>query len=116
MNPSRNRRQSTRSKTLQFIDFIQRDGEGKIVARGLGRTLNLSEKGGLLETTVSFEPGQRLALTLGLAEELLELQGEVLRLEPCEGGFRVALVFQDLDTERRAVLQRFLAASPGIGR
>lgn len=110
MNMSPNRRKSSRFDSLHFLEYLLRNAAGEIVARGLGRTLNVSAEGLLLETHVAFVPGQRLTLTLGLEDELVDLQAQVVRVEPGGEGFRVALVLSGTDAGARAFLQRYLQA------
>lgn len=110
MTMPQNRRKTSRFASLHFLEYLLRNAAGDIVSRGLGRTLNVSEEGLLLETYVAFVPGQVLTLTLGLEEDLLELQAQVTRVEPGGEGFRVALVLSGSEAEARALLQRYLQA------
>ncbi|MDH3997679.1 MAG: PilZ domain-containing protein, partial [Desulfuromonadales bacterium] len=71
------RRRSERRYALKFLDYEIIDEEGKILGRGLARTLDISETGLRLETGQFFDPGQRLRITLGLDNDLIQVEGMV---------------------------------------
>jgi hypothetical protein len=76
------RRNAERRYALNFLDYEILSLTGEIVGHGLARTLNVSTTGLLLETGQFFEAGQQLAITLCLKNEIVKLQGTVVRSQP----------------------------------
>jgi hypothetical protein len=76
------RRQTERRYALNFLDYEVISQDGKILGRGLARTLNVSENGLRLETGQFFDPGQRLRITLGLDNSLVQVNGRVVNSQP----------------------------------
>jgi len=104
-------RSSTRRDTLNLLDYILLDESGQEVDRAMARTLNVSEKGILLETHTSLAPGQVLLITMGLRNTLFEFKGRVAHCESCEAESHCSGVeFLDLSQEALAILREFLAA------
>jgi c-di-GMP-binding flagellar brake protein YcgR len=84
------------------------DGTGP-VGEGIGKTLNISESGILLETHFPVETGQGIDLTLALAEELIDLKGEVVHSRVDEKGVsRTGIRFKEMDAEGLRVLKQFV--------
>src|SRR5688572_19910437 len=88
---------------------LQVGDEGAVVE---ARAVNLSTGGMLVASTQPFEPGERLAVTVSLGDELgvMTLTGEVVRVDPGDepdGGVGVALKFVDVDDGAQARLQQF---------
>ena len=78
---SNSERRYVRMESLNLLDYVLVDEKGEILARAMGRTLNISEKGILLETHIKFEPGQLLLITIGLEEDLVDFKGLVKHAE-----------------------------------
>jgi hypothetical protein len=104
-------RRYVRLDALNLLDYVLLDEKGQIVTRAMGRTLNISEKGILLETHIPLEPGRILLLTIGLEEDLVELKGQVKHAEPRdEKSFGAGIEFLEIDEEGSRVLLNYLKA------
>jgi hypothetical protein len=57
------------------LSYVCLDEKDKIVKQGMGRTLNVSESGILLETHFPIDNKHIVTLTLGLEEELVDIKG-----------------------------------------
>ena len=68
------------------LSHITVSEEGEIVYQGMGRTLNLSESGILLETKFEIPAGDLLMLSIGLEDDLMELKGKVVFSKETEPG------------------------------
>ena len=95
------RRQAERRYALKFLDYEIISATGEVLGRGLARTLNVSESGLRLETGQFFEPGQKLRITLGLENDLVQVDGRVVNSQPetddlCSTGF-MFLEFDEAD-------------------
>ena len=112
------RRKDERRYALNFLDYEILDDSGEVVGRGLARTLNISEDGLRLETSLFFEPGQQLRITLGLDNDLVQVTGRVINSQPendelCSSG----VLFVELDGQDRHTYQKhFEALKTVLGR
>ena len=77
----------------------------------MGRTLNVSESGMLLETTFLVPANDPVIISLGLEDEILDVHGRVIYSKATEDGkFETGIEFTDLDDNTLPQLQRFIAA------
>lgn len=102
------RRRSGRFETLNLLDNIVLGKKGEPVARGMGRTLNISEVGLLFESNVACDMDQMLIITIALEEDLVEIKGLVRHLEPFGDKFRLGIEFIEIKEEDRKILKKFL--------
>ena len=108
---SKDKREYERKDSLNLIDYIIKGKDGSPVSRGMGRTLNLSEKGILLETHVRMEHGQELVLTIGLKDEIVEIKGVVTHGEACgTDGFCAGIEFKEMGPEDKEIVKKYLEA------
>ena len=90
------------------LSYICIDEAGNVIHEGMGRTLNVSETGILLETTFATEPGQTLNVTLAIGEDLLDVNGEVVRAEEKDEVCHTGVEFRDLSEDDRAKIREFM--------
>ncbi len=111
----RERRESTRKDSLNFLDYVVLDQDGLVVDQGMGRTRNVSEKGLLLQTHVPLEDYHTVLITLGLEDEVVELKGTVVHEEFCpDEGICSGIEFTQINDSERAVLQKYLKAFKAV--
>ena len=104
-------RSSDRKDTLNLLDYVVVDESGKELARAMARTLNVSEKGILLETHLPFDRGQKLLITIGLKDNLFEFEGQVVHSEKMsEEVYNYGIELMDVSDEGREILLQFLKA------
>jgi len=104
-------RKFIRRDSLNLLDYVVLDEEGNTEDHGMGRTLNVSENGILLETHISLRLKQSLLITLGLEEDLIDLKGEVVHTkETDEDLSQSGIVFVEIDDEGQRILNRYLEA------
>jgi Tfp pilus assembly protein PilZ len=103
------RRHAERRHTHHLLDYAVLDERGEVVERQVGRTINVSEEGLLLDTPDFIDPGRTVLVTLALKEEMVELRGRVAHVRPAvEERFHAGIEFQEMDEAGRRVLQRYL--------
>jgi len=102
------RRSSERFATLNFVYYTQPGcEEGEV--ENMGRTLDASERGLLIQTHVPLPIGQRLMLSVGLGDNIVELGGEVVHCVDDENGMsRSGVEFDSLDADQAEKLTTFL--------
>ena len=109
MNES-GKRKHERIDSLNLV-YVGVNEDDTLVQQGMGRTLNVSESGILLETHFPIEENSQVVLTLGLKEELIDFRGVVVRLLPGEAGMhKIGIEFADIDVADKEILSRYIAA------
>ena len=107
------KRESERKPSLNLLDYVLLDPDGKPYNRAMARTLNVSEKGILLETHMEIPPGQMMLITLGLDDDLVEIKGRVTHSECCRTDAEkccAGIEFLEMTDNDRRVLRRYLRA------
>ncbi|MEE8481328.1 MAG: PilZ domain-containing protein [Desulfobacterales bacterium] len=80
-----------------------------IIKQGMGRTLDVSESGILLETHFLMELQDQLSLTIGLEDDLVEMKGRVVYCNEEEGGkFKVGIEFFEVDEKALQMLEQYI--------
>jgi c-di-GMP-binding flagellar brake protein YcgR len=102
------RRRSERKYSLNLLDNIVLGDTGETIAHEMGRTVNISENGLLLETHLPFQLQQVLIITVALDENLVEIKGRVKFVEPCGEMFRSGIEFLEIDDKGRQTLNKYL--------
>lgn len=72
------RRVNTRVKTVNLISYVSLDENGKPLEQGMGRTLNISQGGLLIETKVPIEAQYILLMAVDINDELVDIKGGVV--------------------------------------
>lgn len=106
---SENKRKHERIQSLN-LSYICLDEEENIIKQGMGRTLNISESGILLETHFPIESQHVVQLTISLEEDLLDLKGKPVHIHSREEGkYEIGIQFVDLDQRAAALLKKFIS-------
>lgn len=112
------RREAERRYALNFLDYEILSEQGDVLGRGLARTLNVSKTGLRLETGQFFDPGQKLRITLGLENDLVQVTGRIVNSQPetdelCTSG----VMFLEFDeTDQSIYQQHFEALKKALGK
>ena len=106
---SENKRKHERIQSLN-LSYICLDENQNIVKQGMGRTLNISESGILLETHFPIEPKHVVQLTISLEENLLDLKGKPVHVRSIdEGKYEIGIQFVGLDQSSSDLLKKFIS-------
>jgi len=108
---TREKRKHYRVDSLNLLSYTCLDEEGNFAKHGMGRTLNVSESGILLETHIELEPQHAILLTIGLEEDLVEIRAQVMhsKMGP-EGKAESGIHFFEMDEPTKAVLTKYVKA------
>jgi CRP-like cAMP-binding protein len=111
-NDSREKRKHARIASLNLINYQCMDENHEFVASGMGRTLNVSLSGILLETHVAIESRRAVSLAIGLEEEVVTVLGRIVYCRKGrEGMFHSGVHFFDSDDAAAfAILSRYILA------
>jgi len=105
---SDNKRKHQRIPSLN-LSYICLDENNNIVKQGMGRTLNISESGILLETHFPIEPEYLVLMTIALKEDLLEIKGKPIHSRSNETGeFEIGIEFLEPDQDSIRLLENFI--------
>jgi len=104
-----------RLESLNLVSFSHRGRDGKLDLEGVGRTLDLSEGGILLEIVSSVpELSEVLEITIGVRKDIIKVHGRIVHQRQLENGhFALGISFTDLSPTGRTVITRFLEQEEG---
>jgi hypothetical protein len=108
----------TRQEQRKFIrihslnlSYVLIDGDGDADRQTMGRTLDVSETGIRLETHLPVEIGRRLMLSLGLEDEVVDIQGQVVHAaKNADGRHELGIALLEPDAAAREVIKKFIEA------
>lgn len=96
------------------LSYVCLDEDDKVIKQGMGRTLNVSESGILLETHFPIDRGHTVTLTLGLGEDLVDIKGRPIHTRTNTGGkHEVGIEFIDLEQKASRSLKKYIDAFRG---
>ena len=103
------KRKHLRVDTLNLLNYVCMDDEGNVIKHGMGRTLNVSESGILLETHVPLEEQRDILLTIGFEDDLVDVKGKIVHSKPSEGEyFQSGIQFMEQDEQVRSILKLYI--------
>ena len=105
------KRHCPRIQALNLISYSCIGESEKIESQGMGRTLNISEEGILIETYVSIDPKYSIALSIGLEDELINITGQIIFSQPGKNEkFEAGIEFLETDESTLDVLRKYIKA------
>jgi hypothetical protein len=111
------KRKSQRIGTLNLISYACLDQDNHIFKQGMGRTLNVSEGGILMETHVRMDSEGEVLLSIAMEEELMDFRGKVSYCSArADGKFESGIEFKELDEIRTGFLKQFILLFKGQQR
>ena len=106
------KRKHNRIDSMHLLNYIYTDDTSQGTMQGMGRTLNVSESGILLEThTPPISVGSLVSLTIGFEEDVVDIKGRVIYTKESENDmFESGIEFFDVDENAIEILGRYIAA------
>lgn len=105
------KRKHFRIDSLNLLNYIHYDESEVESTQGMGRTLNVSESGILLETHHAIDSGDIVSLTIGFEEDMVDIKGRVIYLNKNDRDmFESGIEFFDIDANAQKVLRKYIAA------
>lgn len=105
------KRLNNRISSKNLISYVYTDQSNETIGSGMGRTLNVSESGIMLETHDPIDVDMNILLSIGLEEQLIDIHGKVVRSQQDDKGiFNIGIQFIDLDDAARQLLSKFIEA------
>ena len=104
-------RKHKRIHSTNLLNYVCLDEKGEAFAQGMGRTLNVSESGILLEIHAALPPQTLLSLTIGMEEQIIDIQGTAVYSKlNADGSYETGIEFIDIEAAELAVLQKYIQA------
>ena len=115
MQPS-DKRKHARIDSTNLVSYECQDAERVVAKAGMGRTLNVSEGGILLETHQAVDAEAKVALTIAMEDEIMVIQGRVAFCRRREDGrYETGLEFTEADAKKASFLKQSLTLMQGEG-
>jgi c-di-GMP-binding flagellar brake protein YcgR len=107
---STEQRKTVRINSLN-LSYIGIDENNVTVKQAMGRTLNVSANGILMETHFPIDSKQMLSLSLALEDDLINLKGEVVYSRPGENDrYETGIKFIEMDEASQLTLKKYIQA------
>jgi len=102
-------RKNPRIQSSNLLSYVSCDETDQEIMQGMGRTLNVSEGGILLETHVPIDQHHVVTLTIALEEELMAFKGRVAHATKLkDGGFLSGIEFTEMDEKKRQFFRQYV--------
>lgn len=106
--PSKDQRQAPRADSLN-LSFFCIDEDSNITHQGMGRTLNISTSGILLETSEQIPQDKTVDMEIAMENEIINASGTVIHsTEYGEDIFHTGIHFTTLSDGARKTLSAFI--------
>ncbi len=106
----REQRRFIRYDSLHLLDYLVLDEEGRPGQYSMGRTIDVSIDGLKLETAYPLQPDTRLLITVGIEEDLIDLEGRTTHSTPRDGRFVSGITFMKISKEGRRIFAKYTEA------
>ncbi len=104
------KRRYDRIGSLNLLYYACLDDTGNVIAQGMGRTLNVSEGGIMLETHEPI-PTSQILLTIGFKEDVAEVKGKVVySKKEDDDHIKTGIEFIETDEDPSGVIKRYIDA------
>ena len=91
------------------LSYICLDEDQQVIKQGMGRTLNVSESGILLETYFPIEAEHTVILSIGFKDRLVDVKGRPAHIRSTGPDvYEIGVEFLDLDETARHAVKDYL--------
>ena len=111
MTKERPKSRHKRLETLNLVSLSHKDPDGRIDMETVGRTLDLSEGGILLECSQAVPSENReVEVILGIRENVIKVKGEIVHMRELEeGNFGLGIAFRDISESDALIITGFMS-------
>jgi len=103
------KRVDARVSTINLVSYICLDKDGNELKKGMGKTLNISKGGVLLETHIPIKSEYIMLMAIDLENNLLEVKGKVAYSKPGKNDmFESGISFLGPYSEQRKIISAFI--------
>ena len=112
--PKKERRKHTRVNSINLVSYTCMDENREPVTQGMGRTLNVNEEGIQLETHAPIDQRHILSLSIGVKDDLIDIQGKVVySIEGEDGKFKSGIRLMEMDESSLRILRDYILTFKG---
>ncbi len=105
------KRKHSRVDSIYLLSYVNLDENDKELMQGMGRTINVSESGIMLETHVAFNENDTVDVVVGLKEDMVTIRGKVIFTRTTETGrYQSGIQFLSIEEASQATLSRYIEA------
>jgi c-di-GMP-binding flagellar brake protein YcgR len=106
------KRKYSRVDSIYLLNYEHIDkNNNDSVTQGMGRTINVSESGIMLETHIPFNENDIIKVVVGLKEDMVTIRGKVVFNRPTQTGrFQSGIEFLSIDDSSLKTLRRYINA------
>ena len=104
-----NKRGKDRIVSKNLVSYTCIDDNKEAVDSGMGRTLNVSESGIMIETHNDIDEQLNVLLSIGLENELIDIKGKIIHSTSVDAGkYQIGIQFIGLEDATKSQLIRFI--------
>ncbi len=103
-------RKFIRYDALHLLDYVVLDENGVPGNYSMGRTIDVSIDGIKLETSIPLKINTRLLITVGLEDDLIDLEGKTTHTSRQDGRFVSGVGFLKISKEGRRIIAKYVEA------
>ena len=104
-------RRHERVDSLNLLSYFCEDDTHEVVAQGMGRTLNVSEGGILLETHVQLDARYAVFLSIGFQEEVTNVRGKIVYSKKGDSDrWQSGIEFVSPDAHNQRIIKKYIEA------
>ena len=105
------KRKHSRIDSLHLLNYLHYEKTEDDATQGMGRTLNVSESGILLETHTLVDPSRKVSLSIGIEEDMVDIKGRVIySKQNAQGMFEAGIEFFAMDESAKKILKSYIKA------
>jgi len=105
------KRKHSRIDSVNLLNYVHYDESGEETDQGMGRTLNISESGILLETHNRIDIMHVVSLTIGFKEDVIEIKGKTIYAkDSATGMFESGIEFFEMNDTAQKILRNYIQA------
>jgi hypothetical protein len=105
------KRKHSRVESIYLLNYVNLDENDKESSQGMGRTINVSESGIMLETHVPFKENDTVDVVVGLKEDMVTIRGKVVFTRTADTGrYQSGIQFLAIEEDSLATLHRYIEA------
>lgn len=105
------KRKHSRVDSIYLLNYVYLDADGKELLQGMGRTINVSETGIMLEVHVPFQEKNCVDVVVGLKEEMVPIRGKVIFTRRIDNGqYQSGIEFLTIEPFAIDILRNYIQA------
>lgn len=105
------KRKFIRHDAIHLLDYLVLDkGTEDSGTYSMGRTLDVSNNGLKLETVQPFPQGAKIKITVGLADELVDLSGTIIYCRATKDRYISGITFERIANDNKRVFDLYVKA------